>query len=407
MANIKANKSKDGTVISYRIRVSDGIAFNGKQRFKTMTWKVPHDMTEKAAAKEAERVAILFEDDVKNGIAGSQRSLKLADFLPTYFSLKENILSPRTYELYKRFSDSTIIPALGHIKVADIKPAHVQLFIKYLNENSPTKPSPSTLKRKVAILQSILHQAEKLGLVQYNAANASKLEMPKQITPQVEIFSRQEAVEMLQCLEEEPLQYKTLVYLALMSGAREGELVALKFSDINFVNRRITISRSAYKLKGEEVATKPPKDNDIRSITVDEYTIELIRQLHEEKQRERLRLGTAWNDEEWLFTTWDGHIMHPATPSHWFRDFLKRHGLKHRKFHALRHTSATLLLLGGSNIKQVSGRLGHADLRVTNQYLHCLQEADTAAAGILQDMLITQTKHSKEEQAENNIQHIG
>lgn len=407
MADIKGNRNVDGQLISFRIRVGDGYGIDGKQRRKTMTWKVPRGMTEKQAIKEVEKVAIQFEEEVKDGIAGSQRTLKLADFLPMYFDLKRDILSPRTYDYYKTFAYSMIAPALGHIRLTDLKPAHIQLFIKYISDNSKTKPSPSTLKRKVAVLQSILHQAEKLGLIPFNPANASKLEMPKVTAPQVEIFSRLEAVEMLQCLEDEPLQYKALITLALMSGAREGELVALKFSDIDFISHRITISRSAYKLKDEDVKTKQPKDNDIRSVTVDDYTIELIRQLKSEKERELHRLGTAWHDDDWLFTTWDGHIMHPQTPSHWFRAFLKRHGLKHRKFHALRHTSATLLLLGGTNIKQVSGRLGHADLRVTNQYLHCLAEADVAAAGILQDMLITQKQNTEEHKEEINIQHIG
>ena len=247
----------------------------------------------------------------------------------------------------------------------------------------------------------------KLELIQTNPANADRLTMPKPITPQVEIFTRTEAQEMLLCLDSEPLQYKVLVYLALMSGAREGELVALKFSDVDFINNKITIERAAYKLKGEPVTTKPPKDNDIRTVKVDEYTIDLIRQLRAEKEQERLRLGTAWLNSDWIFTTWNGSIMHPATPSHWFREFLKRHGLKHRKFHALRHTSATLLLLGGTNIKQVSGRLGHADLRVTNQYLHCIAEADEAAANTLRDMLIAQNKLHEEQAEKIPEQNIG
>ena len=145
----------------------------------------------------------------------------------------------------------------------------------------------------------------------------------------------------------------------------------------------------------------------MRRVNVDEYTIDLIRQLKAEKEQERLRLGTAWEGDEWLFTSWNGSIMFPSTPSHWFSDFLKRHGLKHRKFHALRHTSATLLLLTGVNVKQVSGRLGHADLRVTNQYLHCLADADKAAANALGSMLITQNKRPEEETAETLTKNIG
>lgn len=404
MADIKENRNKDGKLISFRIRVGDGYDIDGKQRRKTMTWKVPHGMTEKQAFKAVEKQAIQFSDEVKNGLAGSQRGLKLAEFLPMYFDVKKDILAPRTFETYTKICNSLIVPLLGHIRLTDLKPAHVQQFIKFLQDNG--KPSPSTIRRKLAVLQSVLHQAVKLGLIQTNPANAERLTMPKTITPKVEIFSRGEAVEMLSCLEDEPLQYKVVVYLAIMSGAREGELTALKFSDVDFINNKITIERAAYKLKGEPIMTKPPKDNDVRTVKIDEYTIELLRELKAEKERERLRLGTAWEGDEWIFTTWNGSIMHPATPSHWFREFLKRHGLKHRKFHALRHTSATLQLLGGINIKQVSGRLGHADLRVTNQYLHCIAEADEAAAHVLQEMLITQ-KGSSEQAEDIPKKHIG
>lgn len=405
--NITANKNKDGVIVSYRIRVSDGYGVDGKQRFQTMTWKVPHGMTEKQAQKAAQAAAVEFEEQVRNGLAGSMRSLKLVDFIPQYFEIKRDILSPRTYETYTKVADTLIIPLLGHIRLVDLKPAHVQQFIKYMQDSSEKKLSPSTLKRKLAILQSILRQAVKLGLISQNPANAERLTMPKQIAPQVEIFTRQEAVEMLSCLEDEPLQYKVIVYLAIMSGAREGELVGLKFSDVDLINHRITIQRSAYKLTGQPVQTKAPKDNDIRTVKVDEYTIDLIRQLKAEKEREQFRLGTAWQGDEWLFTTWNGSIMFPSTPSHWFRDFLKRHNLKHRKFHALRHTSATLLLLAGTNVKQVSGRLGHADLRITNQYLHCIAEADEAAANALGSMLITQKKNPQEQEQPHTIQKTG
>lgn len=400
MANITPRKNKDGKITSVTIRVYHGYDSEGN-RLKpyTMSWKPEREMSEKQIMKEANRRAALFEEECKNGNISSAPNMKLRDFCNIYLDIKSGILSPRTYEYYTRVINDLIIPLLGHIRITDLKPAHVQQFIKYIQDNSEKKPSPSTIKRKVAILQSILRQAVKLGLIQTNPANAERLTMPKQIAPQVEIFTRQEAVEMLEALEDEPLQYKVIIYLAIMSGAREGELVGLKFSDIDFINHRITIERSAYKLTGKPIATKPPKDNDVRTVKVDEYTIDLIRQLKAEKEREQFRLGTAWQGDEWLFTKWDGSIMFPSTPSHWFRSFLKRHGLKHRKFHALRHTSATLLLLAGTNVKQVSGRLGHADLRVTNQYLHCIAEADEAAANALGNMLITQHKCPDEQES--------
>lgn len=80
--------------------------------------------------------------------------------------------------------------------------------------------------------------------------------------------------------------------------------------------------------------------------------------------------------------------MNPQTPTKQFSKFLERHGLRHRKFHSLRHTSATLLLYAGVNIKQVQGRLGHGDIETTNKYLYVLEEADVEAAKALDIMLL-------------------
>lgn len=406
--NIIENRNKNGELISFRIRVSDGVGVDGRQRFKNMTWKVPRGMTEKQAQKAAQTVAIEFEEQVRNGLAGSQRGLKLAEFAPLYLDIKKDVLSPRTYETYTHVINTLIIPLLGHIRLTDLKPAHAQEFVRRMQELSPVKLSPATVKRKLAILQSMLRQAVKLGLIQNNPADADRLTLPKAVTPKTEIFSRQEAAQMLEYLESEPLQYQTIIWLAIMTGARLGELCALKFSDVDFMNRRITIARSAYKLAGQPVRTKPPKDNDVRTVTVDEVCIDLIRQLKAEKEREQVRLGTAWIGDEWLFTQWDGSIIYPQTPSQWFSEFLARHGMKHRKFHALRHTSATLLLLSGTNVKQVSGRLGHADLRVTNGYLHCLAEADEAAANALSSLLITQRRRPETDaETSRSIQQTG
>lgn len=416
MPNITPRVNKNGEITSYTIRVYHGYDSNGK-RLKpyTMSYKPAQGMTSKQIEKEVQRQAMLFEEQCRNGQIEANRNIKLADFCNMYLDIKKDILAPRTYEFYKNEIDKLIIPLLGHIKLSELRPAHVQQFVQYLQgdirkkneEQDNTKLSPSTIKRKVAILQSILKQAVKLGLIQSNPANADRLTMPKMITQKVEIFTKQEAAEMLSCLESEPLQYQTIVQLAIMSGARLGELVGLKFSDVDFINHKITIERSAYKLKGQPVMTKAPKDNDIRVVTINESCIELIRLLKAEKERERLRLGTAWKGDEWLFTQWDGSIMYPQTPSQWFNKFLDRNGLKHRKFHALRHTSATLLLYGGVNVKQVQGRLGHSDLKVTNQYLHCIAEADEAAANVLQDMLIIHNKRSDEQAEQQLMQKIG
>lgn len=418
MANLKANKDKDGKIISFRIRVSDGCGVDGKQRFKTLTWKVPHSMTEKQAAKEAEKIAMQFEDEVKNGLAGSQRNLKLADFVPMYLEVKKGSLSPRIHVEYEKTLNKVIIPALGHIKLSELRPAHVQAFVNQLQgdvrrkkdgslDADNTKISPATIRRKLTVLQSVLTQAVKLGLISQNPADSKRLTLPKVTAPKIEIFSKQAAVKMLECLEDEPLQFQVLIQLAIMSGCRAGELCALKFSDFDYETCKMTVERSAYKITGQPIAIKPPKDYEVCTITLNPHCIELVKLLQAEKRREAQRLGTYWKGGEWLFTQADGEIMHPHTPTAKFRKFLSKHNLPHKKFHSLRHSSATLLLYGGANIKTVQQRLGHADIVTTNKYLHAVQEADEQAANILQDMFITHKKRSEEQAEQHNIQKIG
>lgn len=399
MPNITPRKNKNGEIISYRIRVARGYDSSGKKiKPYEMTWKPAPNMTAKQIQKELQKQAVLFEEQCRQGRISANQNIKLADFCMMYLDIKKDVLSPRVYADYTRTIEKLIIPSLGHIKLAELKPAHIQRFVQYLQgdvkqkrdgtpDEENTKLSASSIKRKLAVLQSILSQATKLEIIPFSPADSKKLTLPKTVTPKVEIFTKQEAIEMLSCLQKEDLQFQVLIQLAIITGCRCGELIGLKFSDIDFDTCKVTVERSAYKITGKSTAIKPPKDYQVRVIAVSRYCIELIKLLQAEKISEQARIGTAWKDNNWLFTQWNGEIMNPQTPSKQFSKFLAKNGLKHRKFHALRHTSATLLLYGDVNLKEVQSRLGHADISTTNKYLHSIAEADEAAANVLQNML--------------------
>lgn len=399
MASITPRKNKNGEIISYTIRVYRGYDSNG-ERLKpyTMTYKPASGLTAKQIERELNKQAVQFEEKCKNGLVSSAASLKLADFAPVYLSAVKETLSPVCFSAYSRVIDTIILPALGHIKLNELKPVHVQQFVKQLVEmpklkrdgtpdESGEKLSPSTIRRKLAVLQSMLTLATKLVYITTNPAEAKRLTLPKAPRPEIEIFTRQQAAYILQCLKDEDLQFQALIQLAIYTGAREGELVGLKFSDINFNTRKMTISRSAYKLKGEPVKTKAPKSGKARTVTLNASCLELIKQLAQQHLLDEMRLGTAWTGEEWVFTQWNGAIMHPQTPSRQFDKFLKRHDIPHRKFHSLRHTSATLLLYNGTDLKTVQERLGHADFTTANKYLHLVEQADSEAVDGLEQLL--------------------
>lgn len=400
MANISPRKDKEGNIISYTIRVYHGYDQNGK-RLKpyTTTWKPDKFLSQRQNEKELEKFALQFEEKCKNGCAANP-TMRLGEFCDEYLSIVRGVQSPATHAFYRRNVEKHIVPTLGHHKLRDITTAHIQKYIQYLTtlpkterDGTPSETgetiSPNTVRRYLTVLQSILKQAVKLGIISESPAKSERLTLPKTVQPKIEIFSKAEASEMLTCLEQENLQFQTLIQLAIFTGARRGELAALKFSDVDYEQSKITIERAAVKLKGEKAIIKPPKDYETRTVTINASCLELIKKLQLEKEREAKRLGSQWLGEEWMFTTWNGEMMNPQTPTKQFSKFLKKHGLRHRKLHCLRHTSATLLLYGGVNVKQVQNRLGHGDIETTNKYLHILAEADVEAANVLSAMLKT------------------
>ena len=287
-------KRKNG----YLIRVSCGYDTTGKQVTQSMTYKPAPNMTEKQIQKDLQKQALIFEEKCKNGLVSNNPNLTFADFVPQYLSIKKDTLSPHTYEKYERTLNKYVIPKIGHLKLSSIKPIHIQNFIKNLSETpcqkkhtnseilyTDKKHSPSTVKRYLTIVQSVLSQAVKLELIPVNPANAEKLNIPKSVKPKVEIFTKQEAIEMLTYLQNEPLQFQVLIQLAIMTGARRGELVALKFSDIDYTANKVTIERSAVKVTGQPIAIKPPKDYEIRSVTISPILTDLIKQLEQEKSK--------------------------------------------------------------------------------------------------------------------------
>ncbi|WP_028510315.1 site-specific integrase [Ruminococcus sp. NK3A76] len=398
-----ANITKRGN--TYRIRVSCGLDINDKQIVKSTTYKPLPGMTEKQIQKELQKQALLFEEACKNGLVSNDPRLTFADFSEQYLAIKKNVLSPTVYEDYSQELNKLIYPQIGHLKLSAIRPVHIQNFVKYLAETPTTKTyrngekvtfdkyrSPATIRRIIAIVQSVLTQAVKLELISSNPSDSKKLTLPKATKPNIEIFTKQEAAQMLSCLENEPLQYRVLIQLAVILGARRGELVGLKFSDIDHITKKVVIERAAYKIKGKPTDIKPPNDFETRAVSIPDYCLKLLDELKEEKSKEAEKLGDQWVDGDWIFTQWNGSLMHPDTVTKWFSSFLSRYGLKHRRFNSLRHTSATLLLYGGVSLKQVQGRLGHGNIATTNKYLHIIAEADEEAANILSNMLTVKTK---------------
>lgn len=382
-----ANITKRGD--SYRITVYCGRDVNGKLIRRTTTWKPDKKYTEKQLEKEVQKQATLFEEKVLSGQISNGGNMRLVDFVPQYLENIKAEVAETTYKSYIRIINTLIVPALGHLKLKDIKPLHVQKFVNALcgedmkADGKGGKLKPATVQRYYVVLQSILHNAYRLELITSNPADSAKIKLPPIGEQKTEIYDKEELAQLLSALDGEPLMFQCLIHLAIITGCRRGELVALEWKDIDFSSGTVTVSKSAYMRTGEPVGIKDTKTHKSRKVAVSPYCLDMLRQLRTEQLEKRLKLGTAWKGDDWVFIQNDGSIMYPSSPTLMFNKFLKRKGLPHKKFHALRHTSATLSLVNGVNIKTVASRLGHSQMKTTDRYVHAIEEADRQASDVL------------------------
>ena len=170
--------------------------------------------------------------------------------------------------------------------------------------------------------------------------------------------------------------------LTLYTGMRRGEICGLDWSDIDFENNLLSITKSIVYTSStglQEGQTKTKSSQRIINIPHDMTA--LLNEYRREQLKRRFALGDQWTESGKVFTNERGGLLSPDTLSAWFKKFVKRHGLPDIHFHTLRHTAATLLIAGGVDVATVSKRLGHADKTTTlNTYTHAIKSADAAAA---------------------------
>ena len=207
----------------------------------------------------------------------------------------------------------------------------------------------------------------------------------------------QEMLRFFECLEQEPLQYKTLMTLYVYSGARRGEVLGIQWSDIDFKNKLLHIQRSILYTpkKGVYVDTPKTKGSN-RIIKLADIVFQDLEQLRKQQATQRLLLGDRWHNEDFVFTQWDGKPLHPDGLTSWIHKFVEKYDLPYANIHSLRHTNATLMIANGVNVATVSRRLGHSSTATTTRtYIHAIRSADEAAAEVLQDLFQTTPKKQK------------
>ena len=443
---------------TYKITVSCGYDLNGDQIRKHTTWTPAPGMTPKQEAKELERQMFLFEEKCSHGQV-LDGSIKFADFAEMWFTDYANSqLRPKTITRYRSMMER-INAGIGHIRLDHIQPHHLITFYNNLSEkgirddgkykckidfNAKLKElqltkvvlaerakvseavlrsiakkelvakalnipladlftavdKDATLSNKTILhhhrlLSSIFATAVEWQIIINNPCERAKAPKPDKVEPKY--LDEVDAAKLLELLEDEDMQYRTMITLLLMTGLRRGELLGLEWDDIDFARDVINVERSSLYLPDRGIYEDDTKtDGSRRFIKVPKSAMQLLSDFQKWQIEQRLKVGDQWQKTNRLFTSWNGAPLHPDTLSGWFRDFVKMSGLPNINVHSLRHTNATLQIAGGVPITTVASRLGHATPATTTKiYAHAIRSADEAAAETLQNILKPSENRSK------------
>jgi integrase len=399
---------------TYQITVSCGYSSDGKKILKTTSWTPPDGLTPSKLGKALRQAADEYENKVKSG-QFMDDNVTLSEYAARWLTeYAEKHLEETTLYSYKMALDSKILPALGHIKIGKLQPVKILSFLNNLLEDGVRQDkkvggySNRTIKYQHSILASMLQQAVYWQIIPSNPCDRVKPPIKRDtVSVKIKHFTEQEAKQFLAAIQGEETKYQLLSYLGLFGGLRRGEILGLTWDDVDYEKSMLNIDKAEAYTPAKGLYVKDTKNSGSnRAVSLPDSVCALLRQYRTEQNEERLKLGQLWQKNNLVFTQWDGKPMHTSTPLHWLNRFIKRYNegvmqnaaftdteklslmLPVIPFHGLRHTSATLLIAGNTDIRTVSARLGHAKTSTTmNIYSHALQNSDRKAADTLQNML--------------------
>lgn len=248
--------------------------------------------------------------------------------------------------------------------------------------------SAKTVLEHHRLISTVLDQAEKEGLVPFNVARKAML--PKAQQKEVNYFQPEQIVSIRDALELESIKWRTLIHMLLITGARRGEILGLKWDKVFFEENKVQICNNVLYRADRGIYEDTPKTSTSgRFIALPAETMQLLRQYRAWQNEERLRLGEYYDYQGFVFSQDNGKPMHPDSVTSWLGKFSKRHGLPHVNPHAFRHTMASMLYFNSVDSVSISKRLGHSKVNTTTDiYAHVIAAADQKSADILADIFL-------------------
>lgn len=264
-----------------------------------------------------------------------------------------------------------INPHIGTVRLGKLSPTHVQSMLRALEDAGL---SARTRQYARAVLVRALRWAVQTGLVQRNAA--ALVDGPR-ITRQANLddaMTVDEAQQLITYAKGDRLE--ALVVLVLRLGLRRGEALALRWEHVDLKRAELTIAGTLKYRDGRLQVDTPKTSASYRTLPLIDDLVAVLREHRRRQAAEQLAAGPLWHDGGFVFTRENGEPLTPTTVSHWWPDLCVAAGIGRRRFHASRHTAATLMLNAGTPLEVVSAILGHAGLAITSD-VYARVTADT------------------------------
>ncbi len=292
---------------------------------------------------------------------------------------------PLTYATYKSVVDNHLKKGIGKAKLAKLTPAQVRSL---LNKRRDEGLSVRRVQIIREVLRNALNQAMREGIVSRNVAALTS--GPKTVKNPVKPFDPQEAQRFLAAAKDDRLE--ALWTLTLATGLREGEVLGLKWEDVDLDAGVLHVTHALQRVKGEGLQLVTPKSrSSLRTVAIPKIAVESLRQ-HRLQQKQEAAWGRKrWQDTGYVFTTKIGTPL--DTNRLWieYKKLLKNAGLRDQRFHDLRHACASLLLAQGVSPRTVMETLGHSQISLTmNTYSHVIDALKQDAAERMDAMLTGQ-----------------
>jgi integrase len=363
----------------------------GRKRQKSVT------VNTRAEAKQAE-ARLLTE--VGAGQHRGTTNRTVAELLERWLEWRQSVrpISPTTVATYRSYIDRSILPAIGKLQLGRLDAATLDAFYAHLRKQGGKGGRPmaaSSVHQVHAILSGALNRAVVWGWIAHNPARLAtppSIERTELQPPAVEDAARLLAV----AVAEDP-ELGLFLRLAVVLGARRGELCALRWSDVDLDQDEVLIAGGIVRVPGESLVDKATKTHAKRRVALGPDTGELLRTHRLVQAKNALAFGTTLAPDAYVFShAPDGSApINPDGITHRFRRLARRLGVRCR-LHDLRHFMVTQLVAGGVDWRTVAGRAGHADGHMTlSTYAHFQQAQDRQAAEFMDRLLAAPSTNSR------------